>query len=131
MNKRTVTTGAIIFSLAAAGAPAASARPVDYLPVGKQVPASSYDRADKVVIPGPRGLAAYREGQLAASLDVAGTAAKASAPQALVRVHAPQSGFDWGDAGLGAAGLALSGIGVGGAFAVFHRRSRRTNALAN
>ncbi len=76
-------------------------------------------------------LSAYREGQLAAAFDVAATAAnQASAPQAVVRVHTPQSGFDWGDAGLGAAGgLALLVIAVGGAFAVSQRRSRRSTAV--
>lgn len=80
-------------------------------------------------------LAAYREGQLAAAFDVAATAAnKASVPQAVVRVHAPQSGFDWGDAGLGAAGgLVISLLVLGGGFLVTQRRHTtpsRTKALA-
>lgn len=45
----------------------------------------------------------------------------------IVRVAAPNKGFDWGDAGIGAAGgLALSTIGIGGALAMFQRRTRRT-----
>ena len=61
-------------------------------------------------------LSAYRKGQLAAAFDGAATAAnKASVPQAVVRVHTPQSGFDWGDAGLGAAGgLVISLLVLGG-----------------
>lgn len=44
----------------------------------------------------------------------------------VVRVTAP-SGFDWGDAGIGAAGgLALTMIGVGGALAASQRRDRHT-----
>ena len=35
---RITTTAAVILSLAAAGAPPASARPADYVPVGKQAP---------------------------------------------------------------------------------------------
>ena len=49
-----------------------------------------------------------------------------SAPQAVVRIQTPPNGFDWGDAGIGAAGgLALAMIGVGGALAVSQRRPRR------
>ena len=40
MTNRTATTAAIILSLAAARAPAASARPADFVPAGKQGPAS-------------------------------------------------------------------------------------------
>ena len=55
-----------------------------------------------------------------------------SPPAVIVRVAAP-GGFDWGDAGIGAAGgLALAMVGVGGAVAVSQsraRRTRRTSAL--
>jgi hypothetical protein len=54
----------------------------------------------------------------------------ARVPPTVVRSTSGASGFDWGDAGIGAAGgLALSMIGVGGALAVSQRRSRRTTAL--
>jgi hypothetical protein len=45
----------------------------------------------------------------------------------IVRVIAPQTGFDWGDAGIGAAGgLALSMLGIGGALVISsHRRTHR------
>jgi hypothetical protein len=48
----------------------------------------------------------------------------------IVRVIAPQNGFDWGDAGIGAAGgLALSMLGVGGALVISsQRRTRRPSA---
>jgi len=50
----------------------------------------------------------------------------------IVRVTAPNSGFDWGDAGIGAAGgFALSMIGLGGALAVSQRRTRHTAALTS
>ncbi|MBV8998176.1 MAG: hypothetical protein JO304_03890 [Solirubrobacterales bacterium] len=47
-------------------------------------------------------------------------------------VKAPGGGFDWGDAGIGAAGgLALSMLGLGGALVVSQRRTRqRTSATA-
>jgi hypothetical protein len=48
-------------------------------------------------------------------------------PPPVVRITAGNSGFDWGDAGIGAAGgLALSIVGLGGALAVSQRRNRRT-----
>jgi hypothetical protein len=41
---------------------------------------------------------------------------------------APSSGFDWGDAGIGAGSiLALTLIGVGGALAAINRRGRHTH----
>jgi hypothetical protein len=54
----------------------------------------------------------------------AAIAAKATMPQAAVRIQTPQTGFDWGDAAIGAAG----GIGIamlaagGGLVAVRMRR---------
>jgi hypothetical protein len=55
----------------------------------------------------------------------------ANAPATLVRVTTP-SGFDWGDAGIGAAGaLGLSIIAVAGALATSHRRARRTPGPAD
>jgi hypothetical protein len=59
-----------------------------------------------------------------------GAVAKPTAPPALVRAQAPQRGFDWDDAGIGAAGgLMLSIVAVAGAFAVTQRRSRRSTAV--
>jgi hypothetical protein len=50
----------------------------------------------------------------------------------IVRVTAPSRGFDWGDAGIGAAGgFALSMIGIGGALIVSQRRTRSSPALSN
>jgi hypothetical protein len=50
----------------------------------------------------------------------------------IVRVIAPQTGFDWGDAGIGAAGgLALSMLGIGGALVISsQRRASRDNIPA-
>jgi hypothetical protein len=137
---RMTTTAALILTLAGVAAPAATARPADdpATPVSR-APASVYSRPDKSVIPvsppatSGAALSAYREGQLAAALDVAATAAnKASAPQAVVRIHAPQSGFDWGDAGIGAAGgLALALLGVGGGLVISHQRPRRTRTTTS
>ena len=51
-----------------------------------------------------------------------------SAPPATVVTVTPgNSGFDWGDAGIGAAGgLALSLVALGGGLALSQRSSRRT-----
>ena len=48
---RITTTAAVLLSLATAGAPAASARPADYVPAGHQAPAGIYSRPDKSTIP--------------------------------------------------------------------------------
>jgi hypothetical protein len=46
----------------------------------------------------------------------------------VVRITTPASGFDWGDAGIGAAGgLALAMLGVGGGLLITHQRPGRTN----
>ena len=113
-TRRITTTAVAFLSLAAAGAPAASARSVDFVPASPQ-PTSVYSQADKSMLP--------------TSATAGGDFLAPAAPPVVARVQAPQSGFDWGDAGIGAGGLALSMIGIGGAFAVSQRRSRRTTAL--
>jgi hypothetical protein len=48
-------------------------------------------------------------------------------PAVAVRIQTPPSRFEWGDAGIGAAGgVALALFGVGGALVVSQRRPRRT-----
>jgi hypothetical protein len=48
-------------------------------------------------------------------------------PTTIVRVTAPAGGFDWADAGIGAAaGIALSLVGVGAALAASGRRTPPT-----
>ncbi|HEY2595775.1 MAG TPA: hypothetical protein VGK33_17930 [Chloroflexota bacterium] len=156
---RMTTTAALILTLAGVAAPAATARPADdpATPVS-QAPASVYSRQDKSIVPATSpatsgaavgraallrslaqqkrqrvaALSAYREGQLAAAFDVAATAAnKTNAPQAVVRIHAPQIGFDWGDAAIGAAGgLALAMLGLAGGLVVSQRRGRTRHGTA-
>jgi hypothetical protein len=62
--------------------------------------------------------------------DSARPAAPATPPQAVTRtVEAPSSGFDWADAGLGAAGmLSLLTLGAGGMAVT--RRGRRHATLS-
>ena len=114
MTRRTATTAAIILSLAAAGAPAASAIPADLtLPPSHESPATVYSRPDKPMLP--------------TSATAGGDFLAPAAPPAVVHVQAPQNGFDWGDAGIGAAGgVALALLGVGGALAISQHRPQRT-----
>jgi hypothetical protein len=51
-----------------------------------------------------------------------------SAPAVIVRTSAPNNGFDWGDAGIGAAGaVGLSALGLAGALAITQHRTRRAH----
>ena len=119
---RMTATAAVILSLAAAGAPTAIARPVGADPPTAanqaQAPAAVYSRPDKSLIP--------------VTTPYGGGIPASSAQQAVVRIQTPQNGFDWGDAGIGAAGgVALAMLGFGGALVITHRpkRTRRTTAL--
>jgi hypothetical protein len=96
-----ITTSAIVALALAAGASPASAKFFNVNPNGSYVAVNPH-----ATNPTPSG----------------------NTPTTIVRIAAPDSGFDWGDAGIGAAGgLALTLIGVGGAFAVSGHRARRTS----
>jgi hypothetical protein len=111
---RITTTAAVLLSLAAASGPTASARPADFVPAGKQVPAGVYGRPDKSMIS-------------VSSPSSHAMVAKASVSQATLGTQMPPSGFDWGDAGIGAAGgLVLAMLGLGGGLVISHRRPRRS-----
>ena len=84
------------------------------MPAANPTPAAVYSRQDKSIVPAT------------SPSTTAGSTAKVSAAPPVVRIQVPASGFDWGDAGIGAAGgFALSMIGLGGALAVSQRRTRR------
>ena len=119
---RTTATAAAIVSLVAASAPAAGARLADLAPADRQAPAVVYSRPDKsMVYSGPD------EPMLPTSATAGGDFLAPAAPPAVVQVQAPQNGFDWGDAGIGAAGgVALALLGVGGALAISQHRPQRT-----
>jgi len=101
---RTATTALLVLSLAATAVPIASARSVG----APHHPPSVYSRQDKSLVP------------------------ITNPPQAVVQISPPpDSGFDWGDAGIGAAGgIALSMIGLGAALTASHQRSRRPDPRA-
>jgi hypothetical protein len=105
ITTRSAAAALLSLSLALAGAAPAAARPFDINANGSIVPAGSTSVA----------------GQPSAATGVYGTA------PTIVRVTTPASGFDWGDAGIGAAGgLALSVTAAGAGLVVSQRRSRRT-----
>jgi hypothetical protein len=70
-----------------------------------------------------------------AELNAYSAAATPHATAGVAGVATPQSGFDWGDAGIGAAaGVALALLAVGAALAITQhrpRRSRHTTALSS
>jgi hypothetical protein len=118
------TTSAITLALAAIAAPAASAH-------GGQ--------AGWVVRPNPDQQAAELARAAAARPAPTNWVVRPNpdeqypppAPTTIVRVITPTDGFDWGDAGIGAAaGVALSMIGLASAVTVSQRRTRRSRGSA-
>lgn len=114
-SHRITATAAAILTVAA-GATTAGARPPDaYIATSaNQPPATVYSRQEKSIVPATSPATS------------GGGIARASTHQAVVRIQTPQH-FDWGDAGIGAAGgLVLAGLGVGGGLMISRRRPRRT-----
>lgn len=134
-NTRRITTSAVlVLSLATSALPgavapeaatAANPSPAVYSRQDKQLvqlhsaagqPARVYSSQEKSLLPPESG-----------STAALATAGKVSSSQPVVRIETPKSGFDWGDAGIGAAGgVALAMLGLGGALAVSQRRPRRS-----
>lgn len=119
--QRIARVTAIALTAGAVAAPVASAYPPGGVPSQpaaasnnsvahvKQHKAAAYTRQDKQLVPSSPSQAPVN-------------AVPPSAPAAT-----PIEGFDWGDAGIGAAGgLAISVVGIGGALALSQRRTRRT-----
>jgi hypothetical protein len=113
--RRTTTAGLLALSLATAGVPAASASPVGATYPTSERPANPavYSRPDKSIIPS------------------GGDFTAASTPRPVVRIEMAKSGFDWGDAGIGAAGgFVLSLIGLGVVVGATQHRTRRSRGSA-
>ena len=105
--QRITTTLAVVFALATGAGPALAGQ-FNLNSNGSYVPAAA----------GPT--------QATAPSVAAGTS------PTIVRVTAPSRGFDWGDAGIGAAGgFALSMIAIGAALVVSQHRTRSSPALTN
>ena len=133
LNKLVITTAAIVLAIGTAAATAAghatgsspSVRPnPDEQALSTTVqPTHARESATQAVQPNPDQqtpiTADTRQGS------VAGT------PAVIVRVSSANGGFDWGDAGIGAAGaLGLSLVALAGGLAVSQRRARRTGSAA-
>jgi hypothetical protein len=116
ITHRITTTAAVLLSFVAAGAPTAAGRPID--DHGHPDATTVYSQPDKSII-------------AVSSSPSAAIVAKPNVPQAVVRVQTPPSGFDWGDAGIGAAGgLTLAMLGLGGVLVVSQRRGRTRHHTA-
>jgi hypothetical protein len=125
---RITTTALLILSLAATGAPAASAMPARGEPAGapKPAPAAAYSRQDKSMIPATTPASTPTTSGPRSEVVSGGGYGSVTAAPTVVRVVDGNSGFDWGDAGIGAAGgVALALLGLGGALTVSQRRPRR------
>jgi hypothetical protein len=132
------TTAVLILSLAAAGAPAASAQPIGgyaAIPTNDQSSTAARRNPDEQTV--TRATANRTSAPVYSRQDksiVSATSPSTTAPSAkvgaappVVRVQAPANGFDWGDAGIGAAaGLVLTMIALGGTLAVARYRGHRT-----
>ena len=115
LKQHQFTALGLVLIMAAILAPSASAQPIDQVGPGS-LPASSSGEsatAPRQVLPNP-------DNQQPAS----GSAAVDPSTVRLVPA-APNTGFDWGDAGIGAGGaFALTMIGIGGALVLSNRRHR-------
>ena len=153
-----ITRGAALaLAFGAAAAPAASAAPigdngtqafVHKAPVVKTVsvgahpigPPLVYSRQDKQFVPSRPAPSPTNPGTVAPSTGMGQTGAAAAyvaaqrlqtPTQVSAAATSPVNSFDWGDAGIGAAGgLALAMLGVRGGLALSQRRSRRTGTSA-
>lgn len=104
-TRRRITTAVLVSLGLAISATPAMAYTTDLTPNGSQVPSGSPSVLSQATAP--------------------------TTSPTIVRVSASTGGFDWGDAGIGAAGgFALSMIVVGGALVASQRRGRHTRGSA-
>jgi hypothetical protein len=97
-----------------------TSKPASASPVRAAVPAVQPNPDEQV----PAGAPASRGVPIPAGYGTVGP------PRVIVRVSAP-SGFDWGDAGIGAAsGIGVSMLGFAAALAVSQRRTRHQRDAA-
>jgi hypothetical protein len=136
ITHRITTSAVIVLSLAASAAPGAVVAPEVASAANPAL--AVYSRQDKELVQPQRATsqraAVYsrRDKSLLPHKPDAtsrlANARSASSSQPIVRIETPKSGFNWGDAGIGAAGgAALAMLGLGGALAVSQRRPRRSH----
>ena len=123
--------------MAAASAPSsASASPVvrpnpdEQIKVTQTIPTASGQTGSAAVRPNPdeqTATEAATGGGPGSEVIDNGGYGRAVVRPVVVRVAKPSGGFDWGDAGIGAAAaIGLVMLGVTGAFALAQRRARRS-----
>ena len=133
LNRLVITTAAIALAIGPTAATAAgnatgsspSVRPnPDEQALSTTVqPTHARESATQAVQPNPD-----QQSSIAANTRQGSTA---GTPAVIVRVSSAKGGFDWGDAGIGAAGaLGLSLAALAGGLAVSQRRARRTGSAA-
>jgi hypothetical protein len=126
-NRRLNKAAAVAIVLSAIAAPAASAK-FDLNDASRTATASQVVRPnpDQQLSPAARLNATPRSEVVSG-----GGYGSPTVPPTTVRVITPNRAFDWGDAGVGAAGgIALSLLAVGVALVVSSRRSRRSKRAA-
>ncbi|MEA2214234.1 MAG: hypothetical protein QOF83_4182 [Solirubrobacteraceae bacterium] len=117
-------TGALLVLVLAASAGPAAATPNQLTPGGSQVVRTPHGA--HAVLPAAATTRAAVQAAEASTPVSTPVSAPVSTPATIVHVTAP-SGFDWGDAGIGAAGgLGLAIAGLGGALAVSQRHGHHT-----
>lgn len=125
MRLKHITTTAIVFSLAIATAPAAAAGDTSTNPA--VLPNPDQQQVTEQPQPAPAPQAATPTAQPNPDQQPAAS----SPPAVIVRTSAPNNGFNWGDAAIGAAAaLGLSAISLAGALTITQRRTRRSARAA-
>jgi hypothetical protein len=145
LSPQHITKGAALaLTVGAFAAPVASAAPIaDYSRQDKQVSPSTQQGLPPILpAPNPSQSAAIQRAEQQAAqgrahtLPNSATYSNAETNAYLSRspvlpVKAQDGGFDWGDAGIGAAGgLVLSIVAIGGGLVLVQRRERQTGSTA-
>jgi hypothetical protein len=154
IQRRITAMAALAALMLGASAVPASARPFDLDGNGSFVPAQTATNSSTSVPPSPPSLKASviamheQEEQRAvadtpptgarhsnAKTNASATTAKRHISSGVAGAATPQTGFDWGDAGIGAAaGFMLAMLALSAALMISHRRprpSRHTTALTS
>jgi hypothetical protein len=137
-----ITVTVLVFALGTTGAPAAAGKASSARPVVRPNP------DEQILIrhsrPVARRLAPSRTVQPNPDEQAATSPSQSAGPHSevidnggygqpiIVRATVPKGGFDWGDAGIGAAAaLGLSMLALAGALAITQHRARRTRGSAD
>ena len=133
LNRLVITTAAIVLAIgptaataagnATGSSPSVRPNPDEQALTTTVQPTHARESATQAVQPNPD--------QQAPITANTGQGSIAATPAVIVRVSGAKGGFDWGDAGIGAAGaLGLSLVALAGGLAVSQRRARRTGSAA-